>query len=179
MVCNRCKTIVEAEIDKIGFPYKNVEIGMVDTGKEITPLQRSNFDSALKKHGFELIDHRNNELIEKLKKSITDLELFSDEDLKTSFTDYISLNVDDNFISLNKLFFEIEGFTIEKYILMHKIARVKELLVYDELTLAEIASRLHYSSTAKLSAQFRRVTGLSPAYYRQLRHIRNINPDLN
>jgi transcriptional regulator GlxA family with amidase domain len=179
MVCNRCKTIVKSEMDKIGVQYDTVDIGVVNTEKKITQIQRSDFDIALKKHGFELIDERNNELIEKLKKAIIDLELFSDEDLKTSFTDYISLSVDDNFISLNKLFSEVEGFTIEKYIIMHKIARVKELLVYDDLTLAEIALKLHYSSTAKLSRQFLRSTGLTPAYYRQLRHSKNINPDLN
>jgi len=179
MVCNRCKTVVKSEMDKIGFRYNNVDIGVVDTPDKITISQRSDFDAALKKHGFELIDDRNNELIDKLKKAIIDLELYSDEDLKTSFTDFISLSVDDSFISLNKLFAEIEGFTIEKYIIRHKIARVKELLVYDDLTLAEIATRLHYSSTAKLSSQFRRVTGLSPTYFRQLRHSKLVDPGLN
>lgn len=179
MVCNRCKTIVKSEMDKIGVQYDSVDIGVVDTTKKITPDERSHIVSALKKHGFELIDDRNNELIEKLKKAIIELELFSDEDLKTSFTDYISLSVDDNFISLNKLFSEVEGFTIEKYIIRHKIARVKELLVYDDLSIAEIASKLHYSSTAKLTSQFRRITGLTPTYFRQLRHIRSVNPELN
>lgn len=179
MVCTRCKTIVKSEMDKIGLQYNNVEIGVVDIPNKITSSQRSEFDSILKKHGFELIDDKNNELINKLKKAIIELELYSDEDLKTNFTDYISLSVNDNFISLNKLFTEIEGFTIEKYIIRHKIARVKELLVYDDLTLAEIATRMHYSSTAKLSSQFRRITGLSPTYFRQLGHAKHINPLLN
>jgi methylphosphotriester-DNA--protein-cysteine methyltransferase len=179
MVCNRCKTIVLSEIEKIGFQYDSVGIGEVNTRNNITPEQRLQFDAALKKHGFELIDDQNNELIDKLKKAIIDLELHSDEDLKTGFTDFISLSADDNFISLNKLFSEIEGVTIEKYIISHKIARVKELLVYDDLSLTDIAARMHYSSTAKLSSQFRRITGLTPTHFRQLRHTRLIDTGLN
>ena len=179
MVCDRCKTMVQSEIEKIGFQYNNVGIGVVNTEKQITPLQRSQFDAALKKHGFELINDENNELIDKLKKAIIDLEVYSDEDLKTSFTDFISLSTDDNFISLNKLFAEIEGVSIEKYIIRHKIDRVKELLVYNDLTLSEIAKKMHYSSTAKLSSQFRRITGLTPTHFRQLRNSRILNPDLN
>lgn len=179
MVCDRCKTMVQSEIEKIGFQYNNVGIGVVNTEKQITPLQRSQFDAALKKHGFELINDENNELIDKLKKAIIDLEVYSDEDLKTSFTDFISLSTDDNFISLNKLFAEIEGVSIEKYIIRHKIDRVKELLVYNDLTLSEIAEKMHYSSTAKLSSQFRRITGLTPTHFRQLRNSRILNPDLN
>jgi AraC-like DNA-binding protein len=179
MVCKRCITLVKSEMDKLGFEYDHVEIGVVDLPVKINVSQRTALDAALKKHGFELIDDRNNELIIKLKNAITELELYSDEDLKTSFSDFISLSVNDSFISLNKLFAEIEGFTIEKYIVHQKIARVKELLVYDDLTLAEIANRFHYSSTAKLSSQFRRVTGLSPTYFRQLRHSRSSDPGLN
>ncbi|MDO9254858.1 MAG: AraC family transcriptional regulator [Bacteroidales bacterium] len=179
MVCDRCKTIVQSEIEKIGFQYNNVGIGVVNTEKQITSLQRSQFDAALKKHGFELINDQNNELIDKLKIAITELEVYSDEDLKISFTDFIGLSADDNFISLNKLFAEIEGVTIEKYIISHKIARVKELLVYDDLSLSEIAKKMHYSNTAKLSSQFRRITGLTPTHFRQLRNSRILNPELN
>lgn len=179
MVCDRCKSIVQSEIEKIGFQYNSVEIGVVNTEKSLTPLQRSQFDSALKKHGFELINDQNNELIDNLKNAILDLEVYSDEDLKTSFTDFISLSADGNFLSLNKLFAEIEGVTIEKYIINHKIARVKEFLVYDDLSLADIAKKMHYSSTAKLSSQFRRITGLTPTHFRQLRHSRILDPEFN
>ena len=179
MVCNRCKAIVQAEIEKIGFQYNNVGIGVVNTEKKITPLQREQFDAALKKHGFELIDEENNELIDKLRKAITELEVYSDDDLKISFTDFIGLSAEDNFISLNNLFAEIEGVTIEKYIIRHKISRVKELLVYDDLSLTEIARKMHYNSTAKLSSQFRKITGLTPTHFRQLRNSRILNPELN
>jgi len=128
MVCTRCKTIIKSEMDKMGLQYNKVEIGVVDTQYKITSSQLAEFDSVLKKNGFELYDGRNDELINNLKKAIIDLEVYSNEDLKTSFADFISLSDDDNFISLNKLFAEIEGVTIDKYIIKHKIARMKELL---------------------------------------------------
>jgi len=175
MVCGRCKTIVKTELDKIGVQYLSLNLGEVNTKKEITPLQRTQLCSALKRAGLELIDSQKNDLVEKLKKAIVDLEHYSDFDLKTSFSDYISLNVDDNFISLNTLFAEIEGITIEKYIIKHKIERVKELLVYDDLNLTEIALKMHYSTAAQLSTQFKSITGLTPSHFRQLRHARKSN----
>jgi AraC-like DNA-binding protein len=179
MVCNRCKTTVKAELDKIGVQYDAVELGEVNTKKKITLLQRTRLFNALKLSGFELIDDQKYALIEKLKKVIVDLEHHTDEDLKTSFSDYISLSVNDNFISLNTLFAEIEGITIEKYIIKHKIERVKELLVYNDLTLAEIAFKMHYSNVAQLSSQFKRITGLTPSHFRELRHTMNTNPESN
>ena len=179
MVCNRCKTIVKTELGKINIAYDSVELGEVNTKEKVTLVKRNLLFEALQKSGLELIDDQKNDLIERLKKSIVDLEHHSDEDLKTSFSDYISLSVNDNFISLNTLFAEIEGITIEKYIIQHKIARVKELLVYNDLNLAEIALKMHYSSTAQLSRQFKRITGLTPFHFRQLRQTRNINPDSN
>ncbi len=179
MVCNRCKTQIAEDLDKLGIQYTSVEYGEINTKKDIDPLQRKQIKTALEKSGFELIDEHNNGIIEKLRQAIIDLENHSDEDLKTNFMDFISLSVNENFISLNTLFAEIEGVTIEKYIIRHKINRVKELLVYDDLSLAEIAAKMHYSSVAQLSSQFKRITGLSPSYFRQLRHNRTINPLLN
>ncbi len=173
MVCNRCKTIVKDKLDKLSVKYVSVELGEIVTKEKITPVQRSHLFDALQQSGFELIDDRKITLIEKLKKAIVDLEHNSDEDLKTSFSDYISLNVNDNFISLNTLFAEIEGITIEKYIINHKIERIKELLVYDDLNLADIARKMHYSNVAQLSSQFKRITGLTPSHFRQLRLSRN------
>ncbi|MDP4208180.1 MAG: helix-turn-helix domain-containing protein [Bacteroidota bacterium] len=173
MVCSRCKTTVKSELEKIGIQYVTVELGEVNTTKKITSLQRSRLYDALQKHGFELIDEQKNDLIEKLKSTIVDLVHHSDEDLKTNFSDYISLSVNDNFISLNTLFAEIEGMTIEKYIIKHKIERVKELLVYDDLNLAEIALKMHYRNVAQLFSQFKSITGLTPLHFKQLRHVRN------
>ena len=179
MVCSRCKTIVKAELDKIGVKYVTVELGEVNTLKKLTTLQRTQLFAGLQRAGLELIDDGKYDLIEKLKKAIVDLEHYSDEDLKTSFTDFISLRVNDNFISLNTLFSEIQGITIEKYIIRHKIDRVKELLVYDDLDLADIALKMHYSNVAQLSSQFKRITGLTPSHFRQLRHTRNNNLQVN
>jgi len=176
MVCNRCKTTVKSELDKIGIQYDTVKIGEVITEGKITSEQRAQLSAALQQSGFELIDDQKNELIGKLKKSILDLQHYSDEDLKTNFSDYISLIVDDNFISLNKLFEEIEGITIEKYIIKRKIERIKEMLVYEDLNLDEIAIIMRYSTTASLSNQFKRETGLTPAHFRQLRNNRTYTP---
>jgi AraC-like DNA-binding protein len=173
MVCDRCKTIVRTELKKLGIQYLTVELGEINTKKAITPLQRIKLSEHLHKSGLELIDFQRNDLIEKLKKAIVNLELFSDGDLKTGFTEFISLNVNDNFISLNTLFAEIEGVTIEKYIIRHKIERVKEMLVYGDLDVAEIAIKMHYTNAAQLSGQFKSVTGLTPTHFKQLRHIRN------
>jgi AraC-like DNA-binding protein len=179
MVCNRCKTQISEDLDKLGIQYTSVKFGEVNTKKVIAPLQLKKFKTALQKSGFELIDEQKNDMIEKLKQAITDLENYSDGDLKTSFMDFISLSVKENYISLNTLFAEIEGVTIEKYIIRHKINKVKELLVYDDLTLAEIAGKMHYSNVAQLSSQFKRITGLTPSYFRQLRHTKTVNPLLN
>ena len=146
MVYNRCKTTVKSELDKIGIQYDTVRIGEVITEGRMTSEQRIQLSAALLQNGFELIDDQKNELIGKLKKSILDLEHYSDEDLKTSFSDYISLIVDDNFISLNKLFEEIEGITIEKYIIKRKIERINELLVYEDFDLDKVALKMYYSS---------------------------------
>lgn len=169
MVCNRCKTIVKGELDKIGIPYNTVELGEVNTKKKVTFLQYSLLYDALKESGFELITQQKNELVERLKKAIIDLGKYSDENLKTTYADYISLKVNDNFISLNTLFTEIEGITIEKYIIKQKIELIKELLGLDDLNLEEIAVKMHYSNAAQLSSQFKSITGLTPTHFRQLR----------
>jgi len=179
MVCNRCKTIVKAELDRIGIQFISVELGEVNTSKKITALQHTRLFNALKKSGLELIECRNYALIEKLKRAIVDLERNSDEDLKTSFADYISASVNDNFISLNTLFAEIQGMTIEKYIIKHKIERIKEMLMFNDLNLAEIAFKMHYSNVAQLSSQFKRMTGLTPSHFRQLRHASINRAELN
>lgn len=179
MVSNRCRTIVKSGLDKMSIPYVTVELGEVNTREIITPVQRKKLYNLLQKSGLELIDEQKNDLIEKLKSIIIDLEQCSDEDLKTNFSDLISLSVKDNFISLNTLFSEIEGISIEKYIIKHKIDRVKELLVYDDLNLAEIATKMHYTNAAQLSGQFKSITGLSPTHFRQLLHKRNINLNVN
>ncbi len=176
MVCERCKTIVKRELDNVGVKYNSVQYGEVDTTEDLTISQRTKLHDALQKSGFELIDSHKHALIEDLKSAIHDMEGFSDEDLKTSFTDYISLRVNDNFISLNTLFSELEGVTIEKYIIRRKIERVKEMLVYEDISLSEIAHKLHYSNTIELVRQFKSITGLTPSHFSLLRCSRVQNP---
>jgi YesN/AraC family two-component response regulator len=179
MVCSRCKKIVKAELDKMDIHYASVELGEVTIHKKLTAIQHTDLCVALQQSGFELLDDHKNDLIEKLKCAIIDLEHYSDEDLKTSFSDYISLRVNDNYISLNTLFAEIEGITIEKFIIKHKIELVKELLVCEDLNLADIAIKMHYSNIAQLSSQFKSITGLTPSHFRQLRQTRNNDLQIN
>jgi len=179
MVCNCCKTKVKEDLDRIGIQYTAVEYGEVNLTKNITQLQRTQLKTTLHKAGFELVDDLKNGLIEKLKLAIADLENNSDEDLKIGFKDYLSLRVNEDFISLDLLFAEIEGITIEKYITRRKMNKVKELLVNDDLSLDDIARKMHYSSAAQLSSQFQRITGLTPSYFRQHRNNITINPLLN
>jgi YesN/AraC family two-component response regulator len=179
MACDRCKAIVIAELDKLGIQYIKVDLGEVTIRNKLTPGQQTKLYIALQQSGLELIDESKTYLIEKLKNAITDLEHHSDEDLKTSFSDYISLSLNDDFIYLNTLFAEIEGITIEKYIIQHKIEMVKKMLIHEDLNLTEIAIKMHYSNTAQLSIQFKNITGLTPSYFRQLRHMRRIDPQIN
>jgi AraC-like DNA-binding protein len=171
MVCSRCITTVKNELDKLHIPYISVELGEVTIRKKLTSVQHHILSQALGQFDFELINNKKNCLIEKLKRAIFDLEMYSNEELKTGFSDFISINVNDNFISLNKLFSEIEGITIEKYIIIHKVEIVKELLENNNFNLTEIAFKMHYSSVAHLSSQFKTITGLTPLHFRQLKHI--------
>ncbi len=179
MVCDRCITIVKIELNKAGINYIAVELGEVTIEKKLTLKQRTKLYIALKQNGFELIDNLKNNLIERLKVAIANLELNSDEDLNTNYSDYISLSVNDSFISLNTLLAEIKGISIEKYIIKHKVELVKELLLNKDLNLNEIALRMHYSNVTQLSSQFKKVTGLTPLHFRQLREMGNSNPKSN
>jgi AraC-like DNA-binding protein len=171
MVCDRCKSTVESELNKLGIQYASVELGEVTVRKKITAEQRQAIFLALKHSGFELISVEKNTLMEKLKCAIFDLGMITDGNLKTGFIDFISLRVNDSFNSLNALFSDIEGMTIEKYIIKQKIELVKELLGYNNLNISEIANKLHYRNVAQLSSEFKSITGLTPLHFRQLRHI--------
>jgi len=179
MVCSRCKTTVKTELEKLGIEYVSVELGEVTVRKKLTSVQHRLFYLALEQHGFELINNDKNFLIEKLKKAIFDLEMYSDEDLKTNYPEYISLRVNDSFISLNTLFSEIQGITIEKYIIKQKVELVKVMLGHNNLNITEIAVKMHYSNVAQLSSEFKSITGLTPVHFRQLRHISYKNQSIN
>ena len=179
MVCSRCKATIRNELDKLNIHYISVDLGEVTIKKKLTPVRHHLLFMALEQFGFELINNEKNNLIEKLKKAIFDLKMYSDEDLSTSYTDFISLSTNDSFISLNTLFSEIEGITIEKFIIRQKVELVKELLDHNNLNITEIAVKMHYSNVAHLSSEFKSITGLTPLHFRQLRHISYKNQSIN
>ena len=179
MVCDRCKTTVMSKLDKLKIQYNSVELGEVNTTSKLTNLQVIQLGKALKLSGFELIDDKKNVLIEKIKKAIINLGNYSDNDLKTSYSDFISISVDENFITLDTLFSEIEGFSIKKYTVKHKVELVKELLILNNFNLSEIVIKMHYLNKAQLSRQFKSITGLTPTHFRQLRQVTGINPAYN
>lgn len=169
MVCTRCKLVVKEELTKLGLHFGAVELGEVEMRENITPQQRDQIRSALLKSGLELMDDKKSVLIEKIKKVIIEFVHYSEEPLTINFSDYLSQKLNHDYTYLANLFSEVQGTTIEKFLIAHKIERVKELLVYNELNLTEIAYMMHYSSVAHLSAQFKKVTGLTPTHFKQLK----------
>lgn len=170
MVCIRCKMVVKAELEKLGLEYLSVDLGEANLAANISEEQKKNLDVALKKSGLELLDDKKSMLVEKIKIIIIELVHYSEEQLKVNLSDYLSEKLNYDYTYLANLFSETQGTTIEKFLINHKIERVKELLVYDELNLKEIAFKIHYSSVAHLSSQFKRITGLTPSQFKQLKH---------
>ncbi len=175
MVSLRCKMMVKEELKKLGVRYVTVDLGMVDILGKISSLQREKLKINLLKSGLELLDDRKSILIEKIKIVITEMIHYSDELPKVNYSDYISEKIGYDYTYLSNIFSEVKGITLQQFIIIHKIERVKELLLYDELNLTEIAYKLHYSSVAHLSNQFKKVTGLSPSFYKQLKQRREDN----
>jgi AraC-like DNA-binding protein len=172
MVCIRCKMVVKAELEKLGLHYIVVDLGEVEIMENISAKQHDQFKVALLRSGLELMDDKKAMLIEKIKNVIIKLVHDSEEPLAINFSEYLSQKLNHDYTYLANLFSEVQGTTIEKFYIAHKIERVKELLVYNELNLTEIAYQMHYSSVAHLSAQFKKVTGLTPSHFKQLREKR-------
>lgn len=172
MVSIRCKMLVKSELNKLGLHHKVVDLGEVEIEEIITDEQKEKLKTALLQSGLELMDDKKSMLIEKIKNVIVEMVHYKDEFPKTKNSDYISKKLDHNYTYLANLFSEATGTTIEHYIIIHKIERAKELIIYDELTLTEIAWKLNYSSVAHLSNQFKKITGLTPSYFKQLKNKR-------
>jgi len=170
MVSNRCKLIVKSELEKLGLHYTSINLGVAEITEDITPEKRNMLDFNLKKSGLSLIEDKKGMLVEKIKNVIIELVHYS-EDLiiKVNFSDYLSEKLNYDYTYLANLFSEHQELTIEHYFLNHKIERVKELLIYDELNITEIAYKMHYSSVAHLSNQFKKITGLTPSHYKHLK----------
>jgi len=172
MVSIRCKMVVKSELDRLGLPFRSLDLGEVEIIGGITAEQREQLRNALLKSGLELLDDHKDILIEKIKAVIVEMVHYSEEPLKTNFSNHLSEKLNYNYTYLANLFSEVTGSTIEHFIIAHKIERVKELLLYDELNLTQISYKLNYSSVAHLSNQFKKVTGLTPSFYKKLKHKR-------
>ena len=177
MVCNRCKTAVKSVIDNHNFQVRTIELGEIEIAEEISPVQLQSLNSELKHLGFEIIDSRKGRIIEKIKNIIVKMVHYSEGTENENLSAYIISQIPNDYKYLSNLFSEVEGTTIEKYFITQKIERVKELLVYDELTLSEISYRMGYSSSAYLSSQFKKVTGLTPTFYKSLKEHKRVNID--
>ena len=175
MVCSRCKMVVKAQLESLGLKPLAVELGEVELKEELSKEQLSSLNNALKATGFELIDNKKSQTIEKIKNAIVTLVHHSDHELRTNLSAFITVQIHQDYNYLSNLFSEVEGTTIEKYFISQRIEKVKELLVYDELTLSEIADRLGYSSVAYLSNQFKKITGFTPSYFKSLKENKRRN----
>lgn len=167
MVCNRCILVVQNELDKLGLDTKHVKLGEVLFEKEPTSDEKKSLEEVLVPLGFEVIDDKKSRVIEKIKNVIIDLVHYQGNNgLKHNLSEILGHELNHDYNSLSNLFSEVEGTTIEKYFIAQKIEKVKELLVYDELSLSEIAYHLNYSSVAYLSNQFKKVTGITPSQFK-------------
>ena len=174
MVCSRCKMVVKSEFEKLGLHTISVELGEVELQEAITENQKKILLQNLQALGFDLIDDKKSKTIEKIKNLIVDLVHHKNNELKVNLSDYLAENLNQDYNSLSNLFSEIEHTTIEKYFISQKIEKVKELLIYNELSLSEIADILNYSNVAHLSNQFKKITGFTPTHFRQLKDKKRI-----
>lgn len=175
MVSLRCKMVVKKELKKIGLKYVNVELGTAEVLEDITSQQREELRINLLKSGLELLEDKRSILIDRIVSVIVEMVHYSDEIPNVNYSDYISEKLGLDYTYLANTFSEVKGITIQQFIIIHKIERAKKLLLYDELNLTEIPYKLHYSSVAHLSNQFKKITGLTPTYYKQLQKKRREN----
>jgi len=175
MVSLRCKLMVKEELRKLGITAVAVDLGVAELLEDITEEQREHLKKNLLKSGLELLDDSRSILIERIKNVIIELIHYSDEIPTQNYSDYISEKLNYDYTYLSNVFSEVKGITIQQFIILNKIERVKELLLYDELNLTEISYKLHYSSVAHLSNQFKKITGLTPSYFKKMKKARQGN----
>lgn len=175
MVSNRCKMAVKEELKKLGLHFIVVDLGEVEIMENISMEQREKLKFSLLNSGLELMDDKKAMLIEKIKNVIIEMVHHSTENIKVNFSDYLSEKLNHDYTYLSNLFSEVQGTTIEQFIISHKTERIKELIIYGELNITEIAWKMNYSSVAHLSSQFKKVTGLSPSHFKQMKDKRR-NP---
>lgn len=174
MVSLRCKIIVKSVLESLNLHFIIVELGEVEISEELSEEQLIELKTALLKFGLEILEDKKSMLIEKIKNIIVEMVHYRDEAPILNFSHYLSEKLNYEYNYLSNLFSEVKGITIERYIIAHKIELAKELLLYNELTLTEIAAKLHYSNVAHLSTQFKKVTGLTPSFFKKMKHKRLI-----
>lgn len=175
MVSLRCKLIVKEELKKLGLHYVIIELGTVEILEDITKFQREELKRNLALSGLELLDDHKSILIEKIKNVIVEMIHYAEEPPRVNYSDHISEKLHLDYTYLSNTFSEVKGITIQQFIILHKIEKAKELLLYDELNLTEIAYKLNYSSVAHLSNQFKKITGLTPTFFKHLKVKRRQN----
>jgi AraC-like DNA-binding protein len=175
MVSLRCKMVVRDELRKIGIVAVILDLGMVEILEDITQAQHDALKVSLAKFGLELLDDKRSILIDRIKSAIIEMIHYQDEIPKVNYSDYLSEKLGYDYTYLSNIFTEVNGTTIQQFIILHKIEKVKEFILYDQLNLTEIAYRMHYSSVGHLSNQFKKITGLSPTFYKQLKQKRIAN----
>ena len=175
MVSLRCKMLVKEELQNLGLNYVALDLGVVDVLEDMTQVQHDTLKKNLLLSGLELLEDKKSILIEKIKNVIVEMIHYSDKDPGVNYSAYISEKLGHDYTYLSNIFSEVKGITIQQFIINHKIEKVKELLLYEELNLTEISYKMHYSSLAHLSNQFKKVTGLSPSFFRKLKQKRNAN----
>jgi len=175
MVSLRCKLLVKEELMKLGIKYVVIDLGVVEVLEDITPEQRQKLKANLSKSGLELLEDKKSILIERIQNTIIEMIHYSNELPKVNYSTYISEKLGYDYTYLSNVFAEVKGFTLQNYIINHRIEKVKELLLYDDLNLTEISYQLQYSSVAHLSNQFKKITGLSPTYFKRLKKKRVSN----
>lgn len=175
MVSHRCKLKVKEELHKLNIRYVVVDLGVVELFKDISPEMRELLKVNLKKSGLELLDDKRSIIIERIQNAVVEMIHHSGELPKINFSEHISEKIGLDYTYLSNMFAEVRGITLQNFIIMHKIEKVKELLFYDELNLSEISYLLQYSSVAHLSAQFKKITGLTPSFYKRLKKSRTVN----
>ncbi|MCL6259811.1 AraC family transcriptional regulator [Aquiflexum sp. TKW24L] len=175
MVSLRCKIIVQQELEKLEIPFLTVDLGVVETSANISGSQHETLSINLKRVGLEVLDDKRGILIDKIKNVIIEMIHHHEQLPKINYSVYISEKLGNDYTYLSNTFSEVNGITIQQYIIIHKIEKVKELMLYDELNLTEISYRMNYSSVAHLSNQFKKITGLTPSFYKRMRNFRKQN----
>lgn len=179
MVCLRCKLVVKDEVERLGLIYDDVKLGEITLKDPVLPADVDALKTALGRSGLYIIDDRKSQLVEKIKQVVIEQVHYSDEPLLENFSSFLSAKLHYDYTYLSNLFAATQGLTLEHYIINNRIEKAKELLIYEELTIAAIAERLHYCSAAHLSKQFKQVTGYTATHYKKLRQLRFDDPSAN